>query len=71
MDGETKTTRVFVDPPSGWMYGFPREAPKNLREMTSDDLCAWLVENGYPHDRVEYWKNAPNYGSVPCRFFEN
>ena len=70
MDGETKTTRVFVDPPSGWKYGFPKEAPSNLREMESHDLNNWLIEKGYPIDEVEIWTNSPNFGSVPCRFIE-
>jgi hypothetical protein len=63
-------TKLFIDPPSGWKYGFPKEAPSNFREMESDDLTNWLVENGYPIEEVEYWKNSPKFESVPCRFFE-
>jgi hypothetical protein len=63
-------TNLFIDPPSGWKYGFPKEAPKNLREMEWHDLNNWLVENGYPIEEVEYWTNSPKFGSVPCRFFE-
>jgi hypothetical protein len=70
VDAETKNTRVFVDPPSGWKYGFPKQAPTNLRKMDSHDLTNWLVENGYPIEEVEYWTNSPKFGSVPCRFFE-
>jgi hypothetical protein len=38
--------------------------------MEWHDLNNWLVENGYPIEEVEYWKNSPKFGSVPCRFFE-
>jgi len=62
---DTKTTTLFIDPPSGWMYGFPKEAPANLREMNADRLNEWLVSNGYPQEEVERWSN-----SVPCKFFE-
>ena len=58
-------TMMYIDPPSGWMYGFPKEAPANLREMNDDQLNEWLVSNGYPQEEVDRWKN-----SVPCRFFE-
>lgn len=64
------STSVYIDPPSGWKYGFPKLAPKNLREMNGDDLNDWLISNGYPKEEVEYWKQSPKYGSVPCRFFE-
>jgi hypothetical protein len=70
VDAETKNTRVFVDPPSGWKYGFPKQAPTNLRKMDSHDLTSWLVENGYPIEEAEYWSNSPKFGSVPCRFIE-
>jgi len=63
-------TTLYIDPPSGWMYGFPKEAPANLREMNDDQLNEWLVSNGYPQEEVERWKNSPSYISVPCRFFE-
>jgi len=61
---------MYIDPPSGWMYGFPKEAPANLREMNVDQLHEWLVSNGYPQEEVERWKNSPSHISVPCRFFE-
>jgi len=36
--------RLWIDPPSGWLYGFPKlwipEKHGNLR--------AWLISNGYP-----------------------
>jgi len=65
-----KNTIIYIDPPSGWRYGFPKPAPKNLREFENHDLNNWLMENGYPREEVEIWTNSPKYGSVPCRVFE-
>jgi len=62
-------TKLFVDPPSGWKYGFPKQAPSNLREMDFHDITNWLVENGYPIEEAEVWSKS-KFGSVPCRFIE-
>jgi len=35
---------TYIDPPSGWRYGFPKELP----DLRPDDIEAWLVEQGYP-----------------------
>lgn len=35
---------LYVDPPEGWRYGFPKAVPKD-REA---DLLEWIVEQGYP-----------------------
>jgi hypothetical protein len=64
------TTTVYIDPPSGWKYGFPKKAPDNLREMNGTHVNDWLVDNGYPREEVEYWMNSPKFGFVPCRFVE-
>jgi len=42
-----KTTKTFIDPPSGWKYGFPKEFPDNI-----GNIPAWLVENGYPVEEI-------------------
>jgi len=40
--------KMWVDPPSGWRYGFPkiwtRQAP----------IQQWLIDNGYPEQDVEW-----------------
>lgn len=47
----------FVDPPSGWMYGFPKiwdsEKDKPIPE--------WLAENGYPEKatHIRTWSVGP------------
>lgn len=42
--------KQYIDPPSGWMYGFPKEFPDGV-----DDVNSWLVDNGYPKEEVELW----------------
>ena len=50
----------YIDPPSGWRFGFPKEFPDDV-----EDVNKWLVENGYPQSKVDFWK-----GEVPCGFIE-
>ena len=38
----------MIDPPSGWLYGFPKELPEGVK-----DTLAWLVENGYPQKEID------------------
>ena len=46
----------YVDPASGWKYGFPK-----LHDPAKDgDLNAWLVANGYPKHLADQ--------NMPCRF---
>ena len=43
----------MIDPPSGWLYGFPKEIPEHV-----DDTIKWLIENGYPEKLIkEYGDN--------------
>jgi hypothetical protein len=35
---------LFVDPPSGWRYGFPKVWDK----AKHPDLTRWMIDNGYP-----------------------
>ena len=41
---------VFIDPPSGWMYGFP--ALWNRKEYP--DVNDFLRAKGYPEDQIEF-----------------
>ena len=50
---------TYIDPHSGWMYGFPKEFPDGV-----EDVNAWLVENGYPQWEVDLWGDK----QVPCSF---
>ena len=54
--------KLIVDPLSGWLYGFPKEYPRNL--ITNKSFDKWLVDNGYPQKLI-------NEGmSKYCRWWE-
>ena len=38
----------MIDPPSGWLYGFPKEIPEDIK-----DVKGWLIKNGYPIEEIE------------------
>jgi len=40
--------KLWIDPPSGWRYGFP----KIWDPQQEPDLHVWLIESGYPADQV-------------------
>lgn len=40
---------TFIDPPSGWRYGFPKPLP----DPPPEDLFEWLIDNGYPKEEIE------------------
>lgn len=58
-------TITIVDPPSGWMYGFPKVftfKPQLLEMCLCEDsykeeylnqLSKWFIENGYPKEEVD------------------
>ena len=60
---------VMIDPPSGWRYGFPKQAPADIRDMSSGELNEWLVKNGYPQEEIDIWLEGGKYDGPPCRFF--
>ena len=50
----------MIDPPNGWLYGFPKQLPDN-----TSDVKGWLVENGYPQSEIDA------YGEhFYCRYWE-
>ena len=64
-----KRTELIIDPPSGWMHGFPKILPRDFLD-DSDKLCEWLVQNGYPEEDLElalkhsrYWEREINVQS--------
>lgn len=48
---------LFYDPPSGWMYGFPRA----YRPLAGESLAETLVRDGYPAKDAEF-------AAKHCRF---
>lgn len=58
--------KMWVDPPSGWAYGFPKVYDP---AVDSPDIRAWLWVNGYPESRLDFaceylkmWEVTENVG---------
>jgi len=43
----------MIDPPKGWLYGFPKEIPEDI-----DNATQWLIKNGYPEKLIKDFGNA-------------
>jgi hypothetical protein len=43
-----KETYLYVDPPFGWQYGFP----KKYNKKTDGDINAFFISNGYPAEHL-------------------
>lgn len=39
---------LYVDPPFGWKYGFPKIYPEGIKSFYD-----WLVSEGYPKELIE------------------
>lgn len=44
---------VMIDPPSGWMYGFPKKLTQVEYDEEGFDMLEWLKQNGYPNELIE------------------
>lgn len=53
---------TYVDPPSGWKYGFPKAMPEYL---PPEKFHAWLVESGYPQYLIDQFPDG-----LPCGQWE-
>ena len=51
----------LVDPPYGWKYGFPKELPENYKNYTDNEFNEWLIQNGYPKEEIDSFKNQFTY----------
>ena len=40
-------SQLWVDPPSGWKYGFPKVW------NGEGNMTDWLIENGYPQKEID------------------
>jgi hypothetical protein len=55
---------LMIDPPSGWLYGFPKPVHEEFHILGSDfDLAKWLIDEGYPEEDIalalkhsRYWE---------------
>lgn len=49
----------MCDPPSGWMYGFPRAIDTEIKDEKA--FTAWLRSYGYPEELMELAVNYSRY----------
>jgi hypothetical protein len=42
---------IWIDPPSGWKYGFPKCIPANEFEAIFN-MKEWIIQNGYPRELI-------------------
>ena len=38
-------------------------------ELEGKDVTEWLIENGYPREVIDKWKQS-DLGYLPCRYWE-
>lgn len=58
---QQREEEIYVDPPEGWLFGFPKVWDKNK----FPDLKIWLIQEGYPKSEIEL------YGKDFCCKFYN
>ena len=49
---------MIIDPPSGWMYGFPKVYDHDSEVETFEN---WLIRNGYPEKDIELAQKYSRY----------
>lgn len=52
-----KKTVLVIDPPQGYLYGFPKPAPKNWGFWEWEEKKKWYIEQGYPKKEIESYGN--------------
>lgn len=52
----------WIDPPSGWKYGFP----KPFEPAPEQEIDDWLIKNGYPQSEINLWLGR----AIPCRVWD-
>lgn len=45
----TNNKVLWIDPPEGWRYGFPRAVPEGIE----DGIHEWMIKVGYPKEKME------------------
>jgi hypothetical protein len=52
---------LWYDPPSGWMYGFPKAWPEGI-EVSTENLKIQLTLHGYPAKDIPLALKHTRYG---------
>ena len=53
MIGRKLSKKIFVDPPQGYLYGFPKACPQYI-VYDAKKFAEWLVAQGYPDANPPY-----------------
>lgn len=54
---------TLIDPPSGWLYGFPKRVPDEyLKSQTL--MKMWFMSQGYPSKDIELALKHSRYWTV-------
>lgn len=53
MNTKNKDKKHYIDPPSGWKYGFPKIIPESILKGSQEDFKNWLKDNGYPEKDLD------------------
>lgn len=48
----TNNKKTYIDPPSGWKYGFPKVLPEGVK--TNEQIKDWLKKEGYPVKDLDF-----------------
>jgi hypothetical protein len=51
---------IMIDPPFGWLYGFPKVCPDDRLGNVNE----WLVEEGYPKEEIESYGQHFYYRTI-------
>jgi hypothetical protein len=41
------TRKIYVDPPEGWKYGFPKVCSED------DNIVDFIIDSGYPEELID------------------
>lgn len=56
---------LMIDPPSGWLYGFPKIVHEEFHTLGEDfDLARWLISEGYPEKDIDLALKYSRYWEV-------
>ena len=54
LEGGIMSNLTWIDPPSGWKFGFPKLYDRDKYP----DVNSWLVDNGYPQSMIDKFPNG-------------
>lgn len=70
MSDKLTVTTTYIDPPSGWQFGFPKvfNFQASSPEKHDEELVEWFLANGYPQKMIDqgmhrycrYWTKETN-----------